>query len=152
VQGISDAGRTDRTSHFHCCITHESVRPGEARRGATVPTGSRHPPAGGAQPRAWRESRTRAAAGQPDELTIAHMTSDLHQRAWQAAARLLRQREAELRETTAQWKHGVASFQALIDLKDEVQALWQLERDLFHKTFQSPPRAPGQHPSHSSNP
>lgn len=79
-----------------------------------------------------------------------YMASDRRQRAWQAAARLLKQREEELREMTAEWEQGVVSFQTLINLKDEVHALWQFERDLFHKAFRSYPRRNGQQPSISS--
>lgn len=63
------------------------------------------------------------------------MSSDHHQRAWQAAARLLKQREEELRETVAQWEQGLAPFHTLMDLKKEVHALLEFERELFKKAF-----------------
>jgi hypothetical protein len=69
------------------------------------------------------------------------MAADRHQRAWQAAARLLKRREEELREITARWEHGLAAFRAVISVKDEVYALWEFERDLFQKVFQGPPNA-----------
>lgn len=71
------------------------------------------------------------------------MAAGRDQRAWQAAARLLKQREEELREITVQWGYGLVPFQALICLKDEVFALWQFERELFRKTLEGPPRSDG---------
>lgn len=74
-------------------------------------------------------------AGSAHARTIGYMASDRHQRAWQAAARPLTKREEELRAATVQWELGLLPFQALIKLKDELDALSQFERDLFHKAF-----------------
>lgn len=72
------------------------------------------------------------------------MTADRKHRAWQAAARLLQRREEELRAVTARWQAGLVPFKAFVCLKDEVFALWEFERDLFHKAFPSTPRrSPG---------
>jgi hypothetical protein len=71
------------------------------------------------------------------------MSSDRHQRAWQAAARLLSEREQKLREMAAQWQQGMVPFQALMELKDEVHALLDLERELFRKAFPGAPQFGG---------
>jgi hypothetical protein len=71
------------------------------------------------------------------------MAADRHQRAWQAAARLLKRREEELREITARWEHGQVAFETVIRLKDEVYALMEFEREVFHRAFPGPPRSGG---------
>lgn len=68
------------------------------------------------------------------------MSADRGQRAWEAAARLLKRREEELRDTTARWELGLVPFPAVIRLKDEVFVLWEFERELFYKVFHGPRR------------
>lgn len=41
---------------------------------------------------------------------------------------------------TARSEQGRVPLQTLLDLQDEVHALWEFERDLFHKAFPSVPR------------
>lgn len=48
---------------------------------------------------------------------------------------MLRDKEEELARVVSQWEEGLVSIQVLADLKEEVDALRDLERAIFDKAY-----------------
>lgn len=66
---------------------------------------------------------------------MASLPTDDRKAAWEAACRLLRRREEELREKSANWRQRRLSPENFTDLKNEVAELSKLEQCLFRKAF-----------------
>jgi hypothetical protein len=63
------------------------------------------------------------------------MHPENHRCTWQAAVRLLKEREQELVRAVQQWEAGNGTIEVLADLHEEVDALRALERAIFGKAF-----------------
>ena len=66
---------------------------------------------------------------------MANLPTDDRKAAWEAACRLLRRREEELRDKSAKWRQRLLSSEDLTDIKNEVAELRELEQALFRKAF-----------------